>query len=257
MADRACIYDPNGQLVYAGHDDFDKAASFYCQYQGCNARMHIVSPNNSQEHFRSYHISDHAFSYCIRQDVVFYPDKYDEKLFRVNYFFHDLLHTDKEEQNIHNGHHSGGNVGHNQGIPIRTLKTIYAAMLHVGIGGTYGDMVVDDYLCCADNYTKYRNGFTGNKIVELTYARKVYGRGIRDIEFCYPYYNGKISTKVLVHFKQDKDFWHVYDHYKGKLGKQVELEPLIIAAVWRKPASSAYIAECDIERPKQHVYVQQ
>lgn len=255
MANVACIHVPNGERVTAGQDTFDRNAHFFCQNPGCNARMHIVNAYNPREHFRSYRIEDHVFSYCVRNDLDFRPDQYNPKLFHIQDFENRLLGDPTESSNIHNGHHGGGVVGNNQNIPIRTLKTLYAAMVSADIHGVYGDMTINDYLCCYENYSQYQAGFTGFKIVELTYAHKVKGMGIRDIVFNYPYKDNQHRTQVLVHFNKEDDFWRVYNHYKQMIERDAHLNPIIIGAVWKPAEDDRYIATCEINNPRQHVYL--
>ena len=256
MSLTACIYHANGRRVTVRKDNFDRKASFYCQYDGCNAPMHIVSPYNSSEHFSSYRKSDHMFPYCVRQDLNFNPAIYDESRFHIADFFRALIHSDIDEADEDSHLGSGNGSSHNSLIAIRTLKTLYSAMLHIGINGSYGDMSVNDYLCCFENYNRYQRGFTGSKIVELTYARKVHGTGIRDIEFNYPFRDQNHHTKVLIRFKIEKDFWNVYNHYRKMIDNNSELNPIIIAGIWRASNNPEYIAECDINSSKQHIYVQ-
>ncbi len=255
MANTARINTPNGQQVTIGRDIFDRSANFFCQYLGCGARMHVVNAYNPHEHFRSYRIDDHAFSYCVRNDLEFHPDRYDQNLFRINDFMNRFLHDPAEPADIRRGSHSSGAIGNNQNIPIRTLKTLYMAMVHAGVHGTYGDMTVNDYLCCHENYAQYQTGFTGFKIVELTYAHKVQGIGVRDVVFNYPYRDNQHQTQVLVHFNKEDDFWNVYNHYKQMINSSTNLNPLIIGAVWQPSRDPAYIAACEINYSRQHVYL--
>lgn len=248
MASEANRNHPDGPPTSA-RDVYSRKAKFFCKQPGCSARMLIVSMGEDNAYFRSANIEEHEFPYCLRRDIIFHPDDYNEELFRINEFINTIL-SGKTAPDIHHGHGGGGVVGGNRDIPISTLKGFYAACLHAGIDGRYGDCNVADVLCGFDNFAECRNGFTGFKVVELTYYY-----AIKDecaIVFNFPFYQGASIPHVKVFFENDQDRLRIVSHYK-KL-KRFWIDPIVIAGNWEESSDPDFIAVCTVRKKTQHVY---
>lgn len=251
MSDFARIYTPFGDLKNAKNAT-TRTVPYYCRFDGCNARMTLVSMGTDKAHFRSCSIQEHAFSYCIKDNISFHSDQYNENLFNFDTLKNHIL---KEKNiNIHNSSsHSStpSTIGNNQLRPIRTLGTFYAACLSRGINRYYGDVYINDILACSENYDENKAGFSGFKLVELTYYHKV--KDELAFIFNYPTYNSKYKTHVKVTFTDPKDFWQIFNHFKN-ISKPY-LEPIVIAADWNFSNSPEYSCEAIVRQSSQHVFM--
>ncbi len=252
MASKARLNYPNGGLI-AASEAFRGGASFYCQFDGCNAEMILVSSGDTRAHFRSKHQTDHRFSYCLRQDIVFDSDRYDPNLFHIQNLINNLMNG-VENANIHgHNHHGGGVVGYGHRIPVNTLKAFYGAYLSVGINGTYGDCCMNDYICGYDNYHLFENGIEGFKVVELTYYYAV--PEDHAIVFNFPAYdmNRETPLYVKVFFDDERDRFDMVKHCK-KLSCPW-FKTLVIADDWTPVANEKWMATCTVHHRTQHVYI--
>ena len=252
MAEKARIWKPNLKSVNAR--DVHRKIPFYCDTDGCNAEMIIVSMGEKTAHFRSKSKQEHRFASCIRNDIEFDTDKYDKSLFNLDAFKRNILST-SEKVNIHNGAGGGGIVGTGSRIAPNTLKSIYAAYIESLSSGedTIGNCMYSDFMRCKENYTDFISNPCGFFIVETSYYHKV-----KD-EFAFllnvPMYNPQTqSFHVKVNFTNRNDFWRVYNHHK-KL-KKAYLSIMLLAAEWKAVKGNAdYIAECTLSKSSQHTYI--
>ena len=250
MASIARLGHPDGQPVFA-KDVFSRRPPFFCINDGCSARMYIVSMGESRAHFRSASIDDHNYSYCLRQDITFNPDEYDETLFHINDFIKTIL-AGITKASIHNHNNGGGgSVGTGNRVCINTLKGFYSAYLHYGIHGKYGDCLIGDYLCGYDNYETYKNGFTGFKVVEATYYYAI--KEEKAIVFNFPSYDSEHSSHIKVIFIDDKDRMSIVKHCKAI--KRFWMRPILIAGDWKTSSNKDIIAECVVNKRTQHAYI--
>lgn len=252
MAKKARIWTPNGKSVNA--NEVYSKIPFFCDTEGCDAPMSIVSIGEDSAHFRSKSICDHKFSICVRNDIEFDTDKYDKSLFIFSDFKHRLLNGLKMA-NIHKVSGYGGHVGTGSRIAPDTLKTIYEAYVESLRSGNdnFGDCKFSDFMRCKENYTDFISNPHGFYLVEASYYHKV--KDEYAILFNIPMFNPKIqSSHVKVNFLNINDFWRVYNHHK-KL-KKAFLCIMLIAAEWTPVVGNPdYIAECTLTKSNQHTYI--
>lgn len=252
MAKKARILKPNGLSVNA-RDVHDKGP-FYCDTDGCDAEMIIVSMGEETAHFRSKARQDHKFTTCVRNDIEFNTDRYDKNLFDLEQFKRRLL-GNSDKVNIHKGSGSGGTVGTGARIAPDTLKSIYAAYL-AGISSgdnTIGNAQYSDFMRCKENYTSFISNPCGFYIVETSYYYGVNNE--KAIILNVPMFSPGISNyHVKVNFANKDDFDRVYKHHE-KLKKSY-LSIILIAAEWMAVKNNPdYIAECTITKSSQHAYI--
>ena len=213
--------------------------------------MHIVSMGDQRAHFRSSSIDEHRYSYCLRQDIAFNPDEYDENQFHINKFIKTIL-SGTTKASIHNHDNGrGGSVGTGSRICINTLKGFYAAYLHYGINGKYGDCYISDFLCGYDNYATCKRGFTGFKVVEATYFYAIKEESA--IVFNFPSYDSEHSSHIKAIFTDNGDRMSVIKHCKAI--KRFWMRPILIAGDWKTSNDESVIAECVINKRTQHAYI--
>ena len=129
MAKYARLGFPGGTRK-AASEIFSRNAKLYCDNDGCSAPMVIVSMSEDSAHFRSKKRSDHRYPICLRSDVVFNPDDYDEGLFDIGSFASSVLSGGTPRGPYGGG--GGGSVGRGRSIAIGTIRQLYAAMLDRG-----------------------------------------------------------------------------------------------------------------------------
>lgn len=252
MAKKARIWKPNGKSVKA--NDVYSKIPFFCDNNGCDASMIIVSMGDASAHFRSKSKLAHKFPICVRNDIEFDSDKYNKDLFKLNDFKNNLLNVG-EGLNIHKGTGGGGRVGTGSKIAPNTLKEIYAAYIESLSSGedTIGDCKYSDFMRCKENYTEFLSNPNGFFIVETSYYHKI--KEEHAIIFNVPVFEPKNPVyHVKVSFTNADDFWNVYNHHK-KL-KKPYLSIMLIAAEWVATKNNLdYIAECKVTKSSQHAYI--
>lgn len=257
MPKDARIYTPDGKLVNSDIMGFDVNGPFFCANDGCDAKMHLVCRSGSQ-HFACYSISDHKLPKCIRGTVTFNASNYNEQTFNMLDFQNSFLPDTNCSKHIRADKYrtASRTINNNPHPTIKQIKTLYAAFLERGLDGNYNGYGVNDYLCSYDNYDLYCNGFTGFKLVELTYYHKV--KGEFAIIFNYPLFDNTHNTHVKVEFANEQDFWNIYNHYRKLHLHDIAMNPLVIGAVWEEPLPSErnlYVAKCKIYKQTQHAYL--
>ena len=252
MAKKARIWSPNGTSKNAS--EIYSKIPFYCDVDGCDAEMFIVSMGEPSAHFRSKCQLDHKFPICIRNDITYNTDKYDKNLFKIHNFINNILNI-PVKPNIHIGSGGGGIVGTGSRIAPYTLKTIYEAYVESLSSGddTIGDCKYADFMRCKENYMDFVANPCGFFVVETSFYHKV--KDEYALLLNVPIFDPKMPNyHVKVNFENTKDFWRVYNHYK-KLQKPY-LNILLIAAEWvAVKDNSDYIAECTIRKSNQHAYI--
>lgn len=262
MATHAALGYPNGKIVSAISLHLSIAdrqtMQFFCCTNGCSAPMFLVSAGDHRRaHFSSYSRKDHRFTECLRNDISFNPDQYAESLFHIAAFQEGIL-SSKSSPNPHNRLKQAGSasdmqetIGSGIKISVHTLSAFYAAFLHVGINGIYGDCKMSDYICGFDNYSDCKDGFFGFKIVELTYYRAIPQE--RAIVFNFPSFRTNNEYRLVkVYFDDEKDRLRIIRHFQQIRKKW--LEPIVIAAKWSLSRNPDYISECTISKSTQHAY---
>lgn len=255
MAKKARVKTPTGRSIFAT-DVYSKDVRFYCDTEGCNAEMVIVSMGEATAHFRSKHISDHIALDCIRNDIEFDSDKYDKSLFSLDSFKSKIL-SSYESVNIHAGHGGGGMVGTGSKIAPNTLKSIYAAYLDSKDSGidTIGDCKFSDFIRCRENHMDFVANPNGFYVLETSIFRRVEGETSFILNVP-PLEAGKHIKPYHVKaiFTNEKDFETVKKHIE-KL-KHHYFYPMLFATEWKAVFNNPnYIAEGVISKRTQHTYL--
>lgn len=163
----------------------NQKGKYYCTTPNCRASLHTRALQSSSACFVSDNQNDHIDPfYCLKKDR-FKPDKYDEKLFDLNYVFDCMLMPAKERNKKPYGEKEIGNYND---IPIRTLKTLYEMCIQFK-GTNYNGFLIDDILADKYNYHRYQFGITGRKIVSGTFYK--YDSDYHSIYMNYPQYEEK------------------------------------------------------------------
>lgn len=251
MANKARIEYSEGKLIYAT-DVTDKNKHYYCNTKGCTAEMIIVSMGNADAHFRSKHVKDHKYSDCVRNSIVFNPDKYDKNLFSLNSFKSRILGL-TQSLNIHRGKGGGGKIGSSSKIAPNTLKSIYAAYLSSleSEDDTFGDCKFSDFMRCKENYKDFVANPDGFYIVEGTYYFADTDKGyllINIPDFVY----GVTTAHARVNFSNLHELERL-NNYICSLDKKYHCK-ILVAAEWTKTTVSAkYMAECMVTKRTQYL----
>lgn len=254
MAKKARIWKPDGKTVNAS--DVYSKVPFYCNTDGCEAKMIIVSMGEETTHFRSKSKQEHKFASCIREDIEFDTDKYDKDLFNLESFKNRIL-GNSEKVNIHKGAGGGGRVGTGSRIAPDTLKVIYAAYLESLSSGNniIGDCEYSDFMRCKENYTDFISNPCGFFIVETSSYYYYKEKKEQALILNVPLFSPNTQTyHVKVNFTNCNDFERVVKHHQ-KLERPY-LSIMLIAAEWKPVKGNLdYIAECTISKSNQHAYI--
>ena len=253
MASIARMWQPSGKPVDA--INVYSKIPFYCDNEGCTAKMTIVSMGNPSAHFRSIRRADHAYAECLRNDVLYDKDTYDNDRFVYDEFKNRImLGTDSAREHGHIGGR-GGKVGTGSRIPPMTLKTIYASYIDAlsDPNAPIGDSEFKDFMRCKENYMDFVINPAGFFVVETTFYHKVKD----ELAFLLNvpmFKKGEKCYHVKVNFSNKADFSRVYKHYLNI--KSPYLNIMLVANEWEKvDNNSDYIAECTITKASQHAYI--
>ena len=249
MANKARLDTPNGESVRA-LTACSKGHTFYCNNQGCSARMHLCKEGTNSPYFSSYNRTDHAFDFCLDSSLCFYPDKIAEECFNLDDSINRICH--KADNDIHN--RNGGthnvNVGTGKKIGINTTKGMFAMCEYVGCGNTYNGIEIDSIFLCQENRAKYKLALAGFCLIEAKYRRKVTNCPI--IEFSFSHSDTqKISIAAI--FNTEKEAWNFYNSIKGR--DDFKQFTYVIAGEWKIDASGTYDYTCHIEKQSQIFFI--
>ena len=253
MASVARMWHPSGKQVDA--KSVYSKIPFYCNNEGCTAKMIIVSLGNSSAHFRSFRRADHAYAECLRNDVIYDTDTYDNDKFVYDEFRDRIMRgTNSKREHGHFGG-KGGKVGTGSRIPPMTLKAIYASYIDAlsNQNTSIGDSEYKVFMRCKENYMDFVMNPEGFFVVETTFFHKVKDE-LAFILNVPMYKNGEKCFHVKVNFRDKADFWRVYKHYINT--KPAYLNIMLVANEWKKvDNNSDYFAECTITKSSQHAYI--
>lgn len=253
MAPIARMWNPSGKQVKA--TDVYSKIPFYCNNEGCTAKMTIVSMGDASAHFRSKRRADHSYAECLREDVVYNKDTYDDDKFLYSEFKERMMRGNdnpREHGHIDGG---GGAVGSGSRIPPMTLKTIYASYIDAmsNPSARIGDSSFGEFMRCKENYMDFVMNPEGFYVVETTCFHKVKD----ELAFLLniPMYKpGQKCYHVKVNFTNKNDFWNVHKHYKSLRPKYLGI--MLVANEWKKvDGNPDYFAECTITKASQHAYI--
>lgn len=253
MPNQAYMETKTGTPVFANNVGIgDRNKEFICCTNGCNAKMIICAPGTGKAYFRSKDKSDHINSDCIKNSIVFKPDKYDESLFDLNFAFESMLGL-KHSKTVHRGTTGTkkGQVGNHRRIRMFTLPTIYAMCISKNKTDTYNKILIDDIFADDENFGRYGSGITGYKIVETSF----YYSNAKEKSFMlnYPLDNRGISSWVKIKFEDASLYYDQVEKMKGSM----HIEPFIVVGEWTlAPNGSKHHSECIIHKKSQIYYAE-
>ena len=253
MASMARVGSPSGKRIKAV--DVCSKVSFYCDNEGCSARMSIVSMGSPSAHFRSVSRADHAYAECLRNDVLYNKDIYDNKRFKYSDFKERIMHGADSSREHGHVDGKGGRVGSGSRIPPMTLKAVYAAYIDSlsDPNAPIGDSRFQDFMRCKENYADFILNPEGFFVVETTFYHKVKDETafILNIPM---FKKGEVCHHIKASFADKIDFRRVYNHYVN--AKPAYLNIMLVANEWvRVEDNPDYIAECTITKSSQHTYI--
>lgn len=252
MPRRAYMWNKEGEPVEASDVSVNhRNAIFLCCTRRCQAEMLLCKVGTNDAYFRSKHKEDHISIDCVKNSIIFRPDKYDETLFNLDFAFESILGKNHTIQTINRGTTGTkqGNVGNNRRIRIHTLATLYSMCISKNKDETYNGFLIDDILADNENYEKYADGIEGYKIVETSF----YFFNDKDCSATlnYPVNNKGKNSWVKIIFKNRA----LYKKHKRKLMDSNHIEPIIIAGEWEIALEgSKHHSQCIIHKESQIHY---
>ncbi len=248
MAKYARELYPNGKTVRA--TDVYRKTSFYCNNEGCSAEMYIVSMGSPSAHFKSKAKREHRFTKCIRSDVIYNTDKYDNNLFQYDTFKIRMLKS--SEKKNHDKHNFS--VGSGSRIAPHTLKSLYASYINSLDSGNdaIGDSNFSHFMCCRENCDIFLSNPNGFFVVETSFYHKVKDElaFILNVPIYEP---NRRNAHIKVVFNNETDFCKVYKHYRSL--KNYYKSIFLVAGEFKSVDNQNYIAECTIYKSSQHAYI--
>lgn len=255
MPKTAYIWNKNENPINADQVEINnKRATFLCCTDGCNARMILCKAGTEDAYFRSKDKKEHINADCIKNSIVFKPDKYEEQLFDLDFAFESMLGKNHTQKSINRGNTGTrqGNVGNHRRIRIHTLPTLYSMCISKAKDERYNGILIDDIFADNENYERYSIGIQGYKIVETSFY--FYTNPNKSITLNYPLDNKGKDSWVKIIF-ENKD---LYESQKAKLHHSLHIEPIIIAGEWElAPNGSKHHSECKIHKASQIYYAKE
>lgn len=217
VANKALKVLPPGAIekVYAvdtSINDASRTILWRCINPACSVRMTLYNAGRPSATFRSHRgeADNHIGGGCIISDITYSPHTYDDSLFIQSDFFDHVL-RDKTIPATSTGKVSKGRPGHidvkvKDRTAIRTIYELYGARLHHGITGTINGFSISELIADEDNFSKYKHGFVGDKLVRCVAYR--YISATQHIIFIYPrFLRGKrASFPVAIHIPDENLF---------------------------------------------------
>lgn len=252
MPIKAYMKDKSGIPVFANKVGIaDKNQNFICCTDDCNAKMILCAAGTDGAYFRSKDKKEHVSSDCIKNSIVFKPDKYNEDMFNLDFAFESMLGKNHSIKTINRGTTGTkkGTVGSHSQKRIHTLPVLYAMCISKAKTGTYNKILIDDIFADGENYSRYGGGIEGYKIVETSFY--YYTDSEMSMTLNYPINNKGLNSWVKIKFT-DKN---LYISQKQKLWNSLHIEPVIIAGEWELAApGSKHHSECVISKRTQIYY---
>lgn len=212
----------------------NQKGTYYCTTEGCTATMHTRDLTKACACFVSYDKNTHIDPrVCLKKDN-FKPDKYDETLFNYDDLFRRMLNPVERDNPIG---HGAGKAGHNTRLPIRRLKGLYEMCLQFRPKGTYNGYNIEDILVDKNNYTRYRMGIEGNRIVCCTFFK--YDLNKQTITMNYPYVG---KSHIRIHVADEL----MFKKCLNKLIDKTHNNTVVIGGHWTKSTDIDILAECEL-----------
>lgn len=223
-------------LISADSLRLNEKGKYYCTTPGCKASMHTRALQSPSACFVSDRQEAHIDPlYCLKKDI-FQPDKYDEELFNLDYVFDCMLMPVSKRKNKKLEENGTGNFNN---LPIRTLKVLYEMCLQYK-NATYNNYCIDDILVDKYNYSRYKSGIVGRKIVSCTFYK--YNKKSQSIIMNYPLYDKQRSSLVKLNVKDSK----LFQKCIKKLIDSTHRNTIIVGGNWNKSNESEILSECEI-----------
>lgn len=224
---------------------------FYCCTDGCKAEMTLCKPGTGQSYFRSKYKKEHISSECIKNSIIFNPDKYAEEKFDPVFAFESILGIKHTTNNIYRGDTGTqqGQIGNNKTLRICTLPLLYSMCISKNNNDTYNGIIISDIFANSNNFDRYSTGIVGYKIVETSF----YYANDKEKSFMlnYPLDNRGIKSWVKIVFNDT----NLYNTQKKKMKNSMHIEPFIVAGNWILSATgSKNHSECIIHKKRQIYY---
>lgn len=254
MPKTAYMRNKNGNPIDADQVEINnRGASFLCCTNGCNAKMILCKAGTEDAYFRSKDKKEHISTDCIKNSIVFKPDKYEEQLFDLDFAFESMLGKNHTKKSVNRGNTGTrqGTIGNHRRIRICTLPALYSMCLSKDKNERYNGFLINDIFADNENYERYSIGIQGYKIVETSFY--FYTDSDMSITLNYPLDNRGKDSWVKIIF-ENKD---LYNSQKAKLYCSLHIEPIIIAGEWElAPNGSKHHSECKIHKSSQIHYAQ-
>jgi hypothetical protein len=189
--------------------------------------MSIVNAGDPEHAFFRRKSSFHHISAdCVRSNMQFNDQKYDENKFNTKDMFEYILSVPgtPKHKGVTGSKHDiiGGKTN------VRTLRSFYELVCSKGINSTYNGFQIGDIFANDENFSIHKDNLSGNHIVECSYFRKIPNKNC--IIFNYPCDWTKQHLLLQVNFENDKICFSYYNKYKA----YSHTDPIIICGNWYK-----------------------
>ena len=251
------MYEEDDKVPYIAYRDKNKTREikakdatiadankrFYCKTPNCKACMTLVNvADSNRAHFRRIPSGPSHSSIFCSADGIFDPTEYDEVKF-------DFDKVADKTMNTNDSHSKSATTDREiitGGGGKKAISTVHQIYCMCRKYETYNGYCTDNILADERNFSRYKDGIVGNKIVQCTFFHKIKDKFAYCMNYpSFPYQDGKY---IRINFRDEELFWYFYRKFKGTNHKEL----IIILGDWRfSEVTVEYIAECEIYTKRQ------